>query len=205
MSEVNVNTRLEAFCDAVFAVAITLLVIEIKSPMTESLNSVSEFWISLYHLIPSFSAFLLSFLIIFISWVNHHGTLKLLNKSSPAFIYANGFLMLTIVLLPFATSLLSENLFTNFATPAVVVYSAVNGLQALAWILLGHSARYPSSLARNDRSASIIHTSTKGSFIAFVIYSMLTILAFWFPLVVASSLGIIWIGWLIYGIKIKSE
>jgi len=205
MGESNSNSRLEAFCDGVFAVALTLLVIDIKIPSREITNSTSDLWIALQNLIPSIIAFLLSFTIVFITWVNHHGTLKLIHKSSPSFIYANGFLLLTIVVLPFTTSLLSENLFTDHATPAVVVYAAINALQSLAWIFLGHAALRPNSLTKNEKSTITARASQKSSYFAFGINIILTVLAFWFPQIVAMLIGFIWLGWLVYGIRIRSE
>src|SRR5262245_36259840 len=102
------NARLEAFCDGVFAIAITLLIIDIRLPVTESIHSSHDFWTLLKHLGPNIFAFLLSFTVIFITWVNHHAILKLVHKSSPHFIYANGLLLLTVVIVPFPTSLLGE-------------------------------------------------------------------------------------------------
>ena len=144
-------------------------------------------------------------MVVFISWVNHHGTLKLVNKSSHAFVYANGFLLLTIVVLPFPASLLSEHLFTDHAAPAVVVYAAIIGLQSVAWILLGHTVLKPNSLTKDEKATSIVRAGQKISFFALAVYVLLTIMAFWFPQIVAFLLGAVWIGWLIYGIRIKSE
>ena len=67
MSESNVNSRLEAFCDGVFAVALTLLVIDIGIPSGEAINTTSNLWLALQHLLPSIFAFLLSFTIVFIT------------------------------------------------------------------------------------------------------------------------------------------
>ena len=97
MTEANPNSRLEAFCDGVFAIALTLLIIDIKIPSTVEINSTTEFWLALKHITPSILAFVLSFIIILVTWVNHHNSLKLVNKSSASFIYANGFLLLTVV------------------------------------------------------------------------------------------------------------
>jgi len=205
MTESNVNSRLEAFCDGVFAIALTLLVIEIKIPASETINTTNDIWLALQHLLPSVFAFLLSFLIIFITWVNHRGTLKLINKSSPAFIYANGFLLLTIVVLPFPTALLSEHLFTDHAAPAVVLYAAITGLQAIGWILLGHTALKPNPLTINEKATLILRASQRIVYFALAIYTLLAIMAFWFPQVVAFLLGLIWFGWLIYGIRMKGE
>jgi len=205
MAEVNSNSRLEAFCDGIFAVALTILVIDIKIPSGEAINSTRDLWNTLHHLLPSALAFLLSFTIIFITWVNHHGTLKLIHKSTPAFIYSNGFLLLTIVVLPFATSLLSENLFTDHATAAVVVYAAINALQSLAWILLGHAALSPNPLTKNEKSTATARASQKSSYFSFGAHTILAVLAFWFPQIVALLIGVIWVGWLVYGIRIRSE
>src|SRR5215831_707694 len=102
----NHNSRLEAFCDGVFAIALTLLIIEIKIPAPEHINTTGDLWLALKHLLPSVYAFVLSFCIILITWVNHHAALRLVNKSSYPFIYANGFLLLTVVFMPFPTALL---------------------------------------------------------------------------------------------------
>src|SRR6187549_113039 len=115
MSEPNPNSRLEAFCDGVFAIALTLLIIDIRIPSATKINNTADFWQALEHAAPSIFAFVLSFTIIFITWVNHHNALKLGNKSSARFIYANGFLLLGVVFMPFPTSLLGEYILTDHA------------------------------------------------------------------------------------------
>jgi len=85
----------------VFAIALPLLIIDVKLPLTESIRSTSDFWRALQHMAPAVFAFVLSFGIILITWVNHHATLELVNRSSASFIYANGFLLLTVVFIPF--------------------------------------------------------------------------------------------------------
>jgi TMEM175 potassium channel family protein len=75
------NTRLEAFCDGVFAIALTLLIIDIKIPSSEVIGTTREMWLALRHLTPSILAFVVSFAIILITWVNHHAAFKLVNKS----------------------------------------------------------------------------------------------------------------------------
>ena len=205
MTEQNPNSRLETFCDGVFAIALTLLIIDIKIPASENINTTNDLWLALKHLMPGVFAFLLSFVIIFITWVNHHAVFKLIHKSSPTFIYANGFLLLMIVVLPFPTALLSEHLFTDHAAPAVVLYAAINGLLAIGWIFLGHSALNPNPLAKNEKSTLTLRAGRRNGYFALLTYTLLAIMAFWVPQVIAFLLGIIWLGWLIYGINIKSE
>ena len=116
-----------------------LLIFDIRLPPTASIRTADELWLALQHLLPSIFALLLSFTVVLITWVNHHATLKLINKSSSVFIYANRFLLLTIVIVPFPTALLGAYLFTDLAAPAVVLYSAVDALQAIGWIFLSRA------------------------------------------------------------------
>jgi uncharacterized membrane protein len=204
MSESNHNSRLEAFCDGVFAIALTLLIIDIKIPSTKEINSTAEFWLALKHVAPSVLAFLLSFIIILIAWVNHHASLRLVNKSSPAFIYANGFMLLTVVFIPFPTSLMGEYILTDHAAPAVILYDSTLALQAISWILVT-SVSLNDQLAKNEKSILSIRQNRKFGYFAFTLYSLCAILAIWFPLAIAIFTIITWIFWLIWGIRIKSE
>lgn len=198
------NARLEAFCDAVFAIAATLLIIDVKLPSRENIQTTDDLWQAIKHLSPSIFAFLLSFTIIIITWVNHHAILKLVHKSSPPFIYANGLLLLTVVIVPFPTSLLGEFILSDHAAPAVVLYSSVCGLQAIAWNLIGYTATNQSNpLSKNEKATHGIRIATRKSYYAFALYTVCAILAFWFPLTVAIIIAVTWIVWLIVGINIK--
>ena len=140
VSASNANARLEAFCEGVFAIALTLLIIDVKLPVSETIESTAAAWSALRQLTRSIFALVLSFSIILITWVNHHAALKLVERTSVSFIYANGFLLLTVVFIPFPTSLLGEFLLTDHAVPAVVLYDGVLALQSIGWILLTGSA-----------------------------------------------------------------
>jgi len=198
MSEASSNARLEAFCDAVFAIALTLLIIDIKIPSTIEIKNISDFWIALGRIAPSMIAFVVSFVIIFITWVNHHSGSKLINGSSHSLIYANGFLLLTVVSIPFPTSLLGEYLFTDHAAPAVILYTGVLSLQGLAWILLTQAA-ITNNLARSEKAMAEIKKNNRYGYYAFAIYGACAIAAIWFPLTVASSTLISWVVWPIVG------
>ncbi|MFI5185112.1 MAG: TMEM175 family protein [Chitinophagales bacterium] len=204
MAETNPNSRLETFCDGVFAIALTLLIIDIKIPASVSINTNADFWLALRHIAPPIFAFVLSFAIILITWVNHHNALKLVNKSSASFIYANGFLLLTVAFLPFPTSLLGEFLLTDHAAPAVVLYESTMAFQAISWILISRTA-VKNQLAKNEKSNLATRENGKYGYFAFALYSLCTITAFWFPLTIAIVTTLIWIFWLIWGINLKHE
>jgi len=201
----NPNSRLEAFSDGVFAIAITLLVLDIRVPPSDLITTTSQLWLSLARLLPSVFAFFLSFCIIFITWSNHHATLALLDKTSSRFIYANGFLLLTVVLIPFTAALLGEYLFTDHASPAVVLYTAVDALQAVAWIALSQAALTPPALTSSESSTVTIRNSRRNAFFAFAIYGACAILALWFPLAVALIITATWVFWLVLAIRTRAS
>jgi len=205
MAETNTNSRLEAFCDGVFAIALTLLIIDIKIPSSVTIGTTDDLWLALKHIVPLIFSFLLSFTIILITWVNHHATLKLVNKSSSPFIYANGLLLLSVVFIPFPTALLGEYLLTDHSAPAVILYSAVCGFQAIGWNLMTRAALKPNLLTKNEKSTLAMRQKRRYSYFAFVIYAIFAIAAFWFPQIIAIAISLTWLIWLILSINTKDE
>ena len=198
-AESNPNARLECFCDGVFAIALTLLIIDVKLPPVP-IGSNAEFWLALGNIAPTIMAFTLSFIVIFITWVNHHSTMLLVNRSSASFIFSNGLLLFTVVLIPFPTSLLGDHLFTSHSAPAVMLYNAVLAFQAIAWVFLTRAA-IANGLTKNATSDAAMRINNRNGYSAFVIYSALAILADRFPVTIATITTMTWIFWLILGIS----
>jgi uncharacterized membrane protein len=194
--------RLEAFCDGVFAIAVTLLIIDIKVPASEGIGSTRDLWLALRHLGPSIFAFVLSFAIILITWVNHHRLLGLVNKSSGPFVYANGFLLLTTVFMPFPTALVGEYLLTDHVAPAVVIYNSVTVVQGVAWLLVTGAAL---RLTKDAKSAVLVRDGHRNGYVAVAVYSLLALIAVWFPLAVAIVTTMLWAYWLAFSLRAESE
>jgi uncharacterized membrane protein len=117
------TSRLEAFCDGVFAIAATLLVLELRVPV-DSPDLVG----SLLRLWPAYAAYLVSFLTIGIIWVNHHTLLEHCKRVDRRFLYLNLLLLVSVGIVPFPTALVGGYILSpQWATPALVVY----GLGAL--------------------------------------------------------------------------
>lgn len=204
MAETHHNARLEAFCDGVFAIAITLLIIDVGLPATKEIGTTAEFWKALLNIAPQIYAFVLSFIVIFISWVNHHNFLKLVEKSSPPWIYANGFLLLTIVMVPFPTNLLGEYILTDHATPAVVAYNGVFTLQALGWVLISWSAA-AGHLSRSEVAERKVLDTLRNGFFGIGVNTFLAVIALWLPRVSAGLTTLFWLYWLVYSIGLGKE
>jgi uncharacterized membrane protein len=135
--------RVEAFSDGVIAIAITLLILEIKVPRAEEIASVG-LWAKLLGLWPSFLAFVTSFGTILVMWVNHHRIFRLVRIPDYPFLYWNGFLLLTITFVPYPTALLAQYLVGPEAAVATAVYAGTFVITALAFNgLWGHLRKHP--------------------------------------------------------------
>jgi uncharacterized membrane protein len=197
------NARIEAFSDGVFAIAITLLVLQLKVPPIASIHSVDDLWKSLFNLWPSYFAFILSFGILLVSWVNHHYLFNVVDKSSRPFLYANGFFLMTITFMPFPTALLAEYISTDFAKPAIAFYCFGGVVNSLGWNLLLHSLYKPKKLINSDINLNLINTIKKSVQFGFVIYAATSILAFWFPIIALVINLLLWIVWISLSITAK--
>jgi uncharacterized membrane protein len=131
------TARLEAFSDGVFAIAITLLVLDLNVPAREGLNGESLRQ-ALAHQWPSYFAYLVSFLVIGIIWINHHALCSLARRVDRATLFANLFLLLTVSVIPFPTRLLATYLTApaDDAHTAAATYSATMLVMGLAFTLL---------------------------------------------------------------------
>ncbi len=188
--------RLETFSDGVFAIAITLLILEIKVPPVSSIHSVDDLVNALVHLWPSYFAFVYSFGGILVQWVLHHNTFNHMDKTSRPFLYTNGFLLFTIVFFPFPTALLAEYINTQYAMPAIVFYGLASVVNSLAWFLFIRSVNKPKRLFNSAFSPNEYNALKKSNHIAIIIYASTTLLAVWFPytaLVISVALWILWI------------
>ncbi len=188
------NERVEMLSDGIFAIAITLLVLELKVPEPETIHSVNEFWFALHKMWPSLFALVLSFTIILLGWLTHHGIFKLLDKTSLHFMFANAFYMLNIVVFPFASYLIAEFYSTEFATPAVVIYCIFNLLQSIAIAILLYATLHPHPLTKDEHSRKQMLTKIHGPRLAIPIEIGAAIIAFWFPHIAFFIITLMWVG-----------
>jgi uncharacterized membrane protein len=100
--------RLILFTDAVFAIAITLLIIEIKVPELHEVHSEGEVVKSVLRLLPKFMGFFVAFFVIAIYWVAHHRIFRFVYQYDTKLIWLNIFFLLSIVLMPFTSAFQGE-------------------------------------------------------------------------------------------------
>jgi uncharacterized membrane protein len=114
--------RIEAFSDGIFSIAITLLVLEIKSPNADLVEK-HGLALSLIYIWPSYLAYIISFATILVIWAHHHWVFSAIKRSDLKLIYWNGLLLLFVTFVPFPTGLLAEYLLHPEATVATSLYT----------------------------------------------------------------------------------
>ncbi len=153
--------RIEAFSDGVFAIAITLLILEIKVPHLPDGSGASALGSALAALWPSYVAFLTSFLTIFIMWANHHAIFRLVRRSDARFVYTNGFLLLLVTFVPFPTAILAEYLERPAAPAAAAFYAGTFVAIGVAFWLLWQAAICDRRLLLPNVTEDVIAAFTK--------------------------------------------
>src|SRR3954463_4353406 len=143
MSSKKQLQRIEAFSDGVFAIACTLLILELKVPHLDDVAQPGALWPALIGVWPSFVAFIISFGTIYVAWAGHKRMMNLLAASSTVFLLANAFLLLTITFIPFPTAVLAEYINTPQANIATMFYCAGFSAVWLGFNLLWQSMLHP--------------------------------------------------------------
>jgi uncharacterized membrane protein len=129
--------RLEAFSDGVFAIAITLLVLELRPPeLGEGQSGFADTFRALGHLWPEYLAYVVSFLTIANAWMSHHSIFRLIARTDQTLVYLNTLLLLVVAFIPFPTALISEYQEDGAERAATFVYGATFTLLAAVYALL---------------------------------------------------------------------
>ncbi|MEO8683483.1 MAG: TMEM175 family protein [Devosia sp.] len=145
----NENERLIMFSDAVIAITITLLVLDIRLPTSASELTESQLWSELLALGPRYLSYVVSFVVIGIFWMGHRQKFETITRSSPGLIWLNLLFLLGVGIMPFVTDILAESngsLSTMLYAALVAVISLVSALMAAyaRWTgLIDKSAQAP--------------------------------------------------------------
>ena len=148
------TNRIEAFSDGVFAIAITLLVLDLKVP--RDLLAGQQLADVLLAQWPAYLAFLTSFATILIMWVNHHRMFTLIGRSDDRLMFYNGLLLLGITVVPFPTSLVAEYLGHDGQQAAALIFNGTYVYLAICFNLLWRTAAVRDRLLRHDADRAAV-------------------------------------------------
>jgi TMEM175 potassium channel family protein len=189
----NETQRIEAFSDGVFAIAITLLIIEIGVPHVTGDESLSE---ALGDLWPSYGAYVLSFVMIGIYWANHHSLFRLFVRTDHYFLILNVFFLMTIAFLPFPTAVLGEYLDNaEQRDTAVRLYALGLLLPAFGWLVVWLYAN-ARGLVDERLAPEYVRFLTAQYVLSNVLYATALLLSFldpWVALVIVVGLTLLYL------------
>ncbi|HEX8523722.1 MAG TPA: TMEM175 family protein [Tepidisphaeraceae bacterium] len=185
--------RTEAFSDGVFAIAITLLILEIRVPEHDETSN-AQLVRELVHLWPGYLAFVASFATILVMWVNHHGLFTMLKKMNRGMLFANGFLLLVVTFINFPTALLARHLNDEGARTAAVFYCGTYLLVNVAYHLLLTAAER-GKLFWEHVPTSEIEKVRRAFWMGSLVYSAATLIALVHALSGVIVCSLLWVLW----------
>lgn len=161
--------RLAAFSDGVFAVIITIMVLNLKPPATASLRALTPLW-------PLGLSYAVSYFFIAIIWVNHHHLLRFAHYATPELIWWNFAHLFMVSLVPVSTAWMAA---TRLAAAPVFVYALVFVLVEIAYIVFEHAAFSQADVV--EMPPRLRRAVKLRSFLALGIFSSAAVVSFWSP------------------------
>jgi uncharacterized membrane protein len=170
------KSRLEAFSDGVFAIVITLLILDIRFPdvpYSQFIEALGSVW-------PRILAYVLSFIIIGLYWVIHHNSMHAMKKTDRGFLWLNILFLLCVSFIPFPTSLLGRYPFQ--AWPIVIYGITLITCDVVGYIMVVYVHYHP-QLAISGFNEKYLRSHTPVYIIINSAYLCAVLLAHWLPLV----------------------
>ena len=164
--------RLEAFSDGVFAIAITLLILEVRVEQAPD-ESLAE---ALHHALPEIGAYVASFLQIGIMWANHHALFRLIDRVDQLLLLCNLLLLGCVSFLPLPTRLVAEHTEGADARTAVLLYGGTLTANALAFNLVWYRTLRANLLVAGVSPAFIRDVTIRYA-LGLVAYAVATLIA----------------------------
>lgn len=194
------TARLEAFSDGIFAVAITLLALEIGIKEYEGATN-ENLWQKIISNWPEYFTYFNSFATVLLMWMGHHKIFNRIWRANRSVILINGLLLLFVALFPFPTKMVGAFIGTGAVNTAVSVYAGFTGLIVVCMLLLNITIiKNPSLVLKKNTSLPWFKTQVKQQVLAIVIYAIAAFVAFYSP---AIALGITFLMWVFWAIVTK--
>lgn len=187
--------RLEAFSDGVLAIVITLLILDVKVPVGAEGHlgrALAEQW-------PQYAAYLMSFFVVGIIWLNHHATIQLLARTDHRLLVLNLLLLLPVSVLPWPTAVLAEYLrdgTTGDQRVAVLLYGLANCAMAVTFNLLWHYLLRHPELHKPDVSPTLLAVRNRRFNVGLVLYPVTTLIGLastWAFLAIMFALALLYL------------
>jgi uncharacterized membrane protein len=177
------TARIEAFSDGVFAIAATLLAVDLKPPRgatsgAQLAHALAEQW-------PMYVSYAMSFLYIGIIWAHHHAVFKLVKRSDQVFLTLNILFLMVIAVLPFPTAVLGEYLGERGDRHriATLLYTGTLFLAGALFNALWLWGKHEARLIDDELDAELIRATTRHYLVAPLAYALAFVVAWWSPVI----------------------
>jgi uncharacterized membrane protein len=190
--------RLESLSDGVFAVVITLLALDLKPESTESARDAWALLALLAARWPVYVAYLTSFATVLIMWVNHHGMFRFVEHVDMKLLFANGFLLMMITLVPFTTTLLADHLTRASGTAAGALYAGLFAIINVGYNLTWEAVRREARRALSTVPPAAVRRITRNYRLGFPAYLLAAVVARWSPVTTTSICAMLLLLWAVH-------
>jgi uncharacterized membrane protein len=170
------SDRLETFSDGVFAIAATLLILNVHAAGPHLGHALAHAW-------PSYAAYAVSFVTIGIMWVNHHGVFTQIGQVDRTFLMVNVFFLMAVAFVPFPTALVADHLHDDGLEAAALAYGFTLTFTAVMYSVLWFYASTGGRLLRAGFDPKVVSGITRSYLPGPWIYLTATLLALWKPTV----------------------
>jgi uncharacterized membrane protein len=189
--------RLEAFSDGIFAVAITLLAIEIGIKEYAGATN-TNLWAQIIQRWPEYFSYFNSFATVLLIWMGHNKIFKYLKAANHWIILMNGLLLLIVVLFPFPTKTVGNFIGTAAENTAVAFYTGFTGMINVSMLLLNACIlRQKRLLLDPQKSIPLIKKMIRGQVAGVISYGIITMVAFYFSRIALTLTFFMWVFWAI--------
>jgi len=178
--------RLEAFADGVFAIAATLLILDVSADARGGAlgHAVTRAW-------PEYVTYAVAFLTIGIMWINHHTCMRQIDRVDRTFLVLNVALLMCISFVPFPTRLIGDHLRDHGLRAAALTYGVTLTLTSIFFGLFWFYAAFGNRLIASDADPRAVVGITRAFRPGSLIYGAATLTALWSPKVAVALFGLI--------------
>ena len=199
------TARLEAFSDGIFGVAITLLALEIGIGEYQGATN-TNLWQKIGEKWPEYFTYFNSFATVLLIWMGHNQVIKQLRSANHWVIFANGLVLLLVVLFPFPTKMVGSFLGSEAQQTAVEFYASFTGFITLSMLVLNWAILKNSYLLLDpQKSIPWFKSMIKGQFIGFLMYQVAAVLAIYSPIAALGITFVMWVYWAIFSKDSKDD
>jgi uncharacterized membrane protein len=179
------KNRLEAFADGIFAIAATLLILNVTVTAANAKSLGPE----LLNIWPSYVAYAITFVTIGIIWINHHTVMHQIAHVDRTFLTLNVVFLTLVAFIPFPTRLLAQYIQTDGAQAAALAYGITLTMTAILFNVIWRYAAWGGRLLRQDADPTVVEGISRSYLPGPAIYLAATLVALANPLVSAGLYG----------------